>query len=55
MLRFGDASKAWFWALNGAFSVLASACSLALAMAFGFTAVAWLGVLAYLCAGLLLR
>ena len=55
MLRFGDANKAWYWALNGAFSVLASACSLALAMAMGFAAVAWLGVGAYVAAGLLLR
>ncbi len=54
MQRFGDANKAWYWALNGAFSVLASACSLALAMAFGFGAVAWGGVVAYVLAGLLL-
>lgn len=54
MLRFGDAHKAWFWALNGAFGVLASVCSLALAMAFGFAVVAWIGVAGYLLAGLLL-
>ncbi|MCB9876125.1 MAG: hypothetical protein H6835_00875 [Planctomycetes bacterium] len=55
MLRFGDAAKAWFWALNGACGVLAGVSSLALAMAFGFEAVAWGGVLAYAIAGLLLR
>ncbi|HLU38508.1 MAG TPA: hypothetical protein VK081_03930 [Planctomycetota bacterium] len=55
MVRFGDRSKAWYWALNGACGVLASVCSLALAMAFGFAAVAWLGVAAYVVAGLLLQ
>jgi hypothetical protein len=55
MQRFGDANKAWYWALNGACGVLASVCSLALAMAFGFTAVAWVGVAGYLLAGILLR
>ena len=55
MLRFGDEAKAWFWALNGACGVLAGVSSLALAMAFGFEAVAWGGVLAYAIAGLLLR
>lgn len=55
MLRFGDENKAWYWALNGACGVLASVCSLALAMAFGFGAVAWIGVAGYVAAGLLLR
>jgi hypothetical protein len=53
MLRFGDDAKAWYWAINGACGVLAGVCSLALAMAFGFLAVAWLGVAGYLIAGLL--
>jgi hypothetical protein len=54
MLRFGDDNKAWYWALNGACGVLASVCSLALAMALGFGAVAWVGVACYVVAGLLL-
>jgi spermidine synthase len=54
MLRFGDEHKAWYWALNGACGVLASVCSLALAMAFGFSSVAWMGVGCYVAAGLLL-
>jgi hypothetical protein len=33
--------------------VLAGVCSLALAMAFGFQAVAWIGVCGYVLAGLL--
>lgn len=55
MLRFGDDAKAWFWAINGACGVLAGVSSLALAMAFGFLAVAWMGVAGYLAAGLLFR
>lgn len=55
MRRFGDDDKAWFWAINGACGVLASVLSLALAMQFGFRAVAWIGVLGYVVAGLLLR
>jgi hypothetical protein len=55
MVRFGDQAKAWYWALNGACGVLAGVCSLALAMAFGFQAVAWIGVACYVTAGLLLR
>jgi hypothetical protein len=47
MLRFGDANKAWYWAVNGAFGVLASASSLILAMAAGFSRVLAFGVLAY--------
>ena len=53
MLRFGDDHKAWFWAINGACGVLAGVCSLALAMALGFSAVAWIGVGGYVVAGLL--
>ncbi len=54
MLRFGDQNKAWYWALNGACGVLASVCSLALAMAIGFAAVAWVGVGCYVVAGVLI-
>jgi len=53
MARFHDDNKAWFWAVNGACGVLAGACSLALAMAIGFQAVAWIGVAGYVGAGLL--
>lgn len=51
MLRFGDQAKAWFWATNGACSVLAGVASLALAMTFGFAAAAWIGVAGYAAAG----
>jgi hypothetical protein len=47
MLRFGDRNKPWFWALNGAAGVLASAVSLALSMEIGFAKVAYLGAAAY--------
>jgi len=50
-----DTNKAWFWAINGAFGVVASAVSLALAMLIGFSAVAGVGAIAYLVAALLLR
>ena len=50
MLRFGDASKPWYWAINGAFGVVASVLSLALSMEFGFANVALLGALSYLVA-----
>lgn len=53
MARFGDTDKAWFWAVNGACGVLAGVFSLALAMTFGFQAVAWIGVVGYVLAGLL--
>jgi hypothetical protein len=49
--RFGDRSKAWFWALNGAAGVLA----LALAMHWGFSAVAYLGAAGYVVAWVALR
>jgi len=54
MLRFGDFNKAWFWAVNGACGVMASVCSLALAMTFGFERVVWLGVALYVMAVVLL-
>jgi hypothetical protein len=50
MVRFGDRNKAWFWALNGAAGVLASAVSLALSMELGFANVAYLGAAIYLVA-----
>jgi spermidine synthase len=44
MVRFGDTNKPWFWAMNGAFGVLASVLSLALSMRFGFTQVVYMGI-----------
>jgi hypothetical protein len=55
MTAFGEDNRAWFWAVNGAVSVLASACSLAVSMAFGFTRVLWIGAACYGVAALLLR
>ncbi len=55
MLAFSEEHKPWFWAINGACGVLASVVSLAAAMAFGFTAVAWAGVLSYAVACVLVR
>ncbi len=55
MVRFGEPHKAWFWAVNGAASVVASVVSLALAMELGFCRVADLGVGLYVVAWLLFR
>jgi spermidine synthase len=55
MLRFGDAGKPWFWALNGVFGVVASVFSLALAMEFGFRATAYAGAACYVLAWWALR
>lgn len=55
MRAFGDANKAWFWAVNGSASVLASVATLALAMQFGYLRVGLIGVGCYVAAWLLLR
>ena len=55
MLRFGDANKAWFWAINGVFGVLASAVSLAIAMLSGFSSAVAAGLVGYLIAAALIR
>jgi hypothetical protein len=62
MLRFGppeegadSRSWAWFWAMNGIASVVATVCSLALAIAIGFHDVVMLGAGAYLVAAILIR
>jgi hypothetical protein len=47
LMRFGDPAKAWYWAINGATGVVASVCSLGLAMTFGFDRVMWLAVALY--------
>jgi len=54
MIRFGDGSRAWFWALNGAAGVLASVSSVTLAAYWGLPGVAWLGVGCYAAACLFL-
>jgi spermidine synthase len=43
-VSFGDGRRAWFWAVNGACGVLASALSVALAMALGFLTTSLIGV-----------
>jgi len=53
MMRFGDGNKPWYWAINGAFGVLAGALSLALAMILGFGGVVALGLTAYVVAVIL--
>ncbi len=45
--RFGDANKAWFWAVNGAASVVAAAYTVALTMEIGMLRVALLGAALY--------
>ncbi len=50
MLRFGDRSKPWFWAINGVFGVVASVMSLALSMELGYTAVGVVAAAVYLVA-----
>jgi hypothetical protein len=55
MRAFGDGNKAWFWAVNGSASVLASVATLALAMQFGYLRVGLFGGGCYLAAWLLLR
>lgn len=47
MIAFKDEDRPWFWAMNGAASVLASVFSLALAMVVGFVGAAVAGVLVY--------
>jgi hypothetical protein len=50
MVAFQDDDKPWFWAMNGAASVLASVFSLALAMAIGFFGAALAGIVVYVAA-----
>ncbi|HMB68955.1 MAG TPA: hypothetical protein VKU85_06570, partial [bacterium] len=53
MSAFGETHRPWFWAMNGAFSVLASVSSLALSMTAGYQAVAYAGAVIYVGAWLL--
>jgi hypothetical protein len=55
MIRFGDANKAWYWAINGALGVFASIASLALAMVIGFNNTVLLGALIYVVSALLIK
>lgn len=50
MSSFGESHKPWFWAMNGAFSVVASVTSLALSMLAGYEVVAYAGAAIYLIA-----
>jgi hypothetical protein len=52
LMRFPQERRAWFWAINGAFGVLASALSIALAMTLGLRNTALLGAAAYAVAAL---
>jgi len=52
MIRFGEANRSFFWAVNGATSVLASVGALILSMAFGFSRVVLMGVACYAIAAL---
>jgi hypothetical protein len=52
-MAFGDRHKPWFWAINGACGVLASALSLALAIEFGLLATSLIGAGCYGAAALL--
>ncbi|MEO6597597.1 MAG: hypothetical protein ABIP94_22870, partial [Planctomycetota bacterium] len=55
MLHFGDAMKPWYWAINGAFGVVASVMSLAFSMEYGFTTVGYMSAGIYVLAWLCLR
>jgi hypothetical protein len=54
MVRFGERSKAWFWAVNGAAGVFASVSTLALVIALGFARVMALGTAVYALAAVVL-
>ncbi len=45
---------AWFWAINGAMSVVASVLSVCVSIAWGFTATLWVGFICYVLAALTL-
>ena len=50
MRHFGDEAKPWYWAVNGAFGVVASVMSLALSMEYGYSLVGTISVLGYVLA-----
>lgn len=53
MMLFGEGKKPWFWAVNGAASVMGSVVSLACSLMFGFVFTIVCGVAIYLAACLL--
>jgi hypothetical protein len=55
MIAYGEENKPWFWAVNGASSVLASVFSLVLAMRFGFSTTVLIGAALYMLAWVLLQ
>jgi hypothetical protein len=50
MARFDDRDRSWYWAINGATSVLASVLALVIALITGFAAVLGCAVASYLVA-----
>jgi uncharacterized membrane protein SpoIIM required for sporulation len=54
MSRFDDRDRSWYWAVNGATSVLASVAALVIALIAGFTVVLCLAVASYAAAALTL-
>jgi hypothetical protein len=54
LIVFGTERTAWFWAVNGISSVVASVFALALAMTIGLTATVFVGVASYGLAAVLL-
>ena len=54
MANFDDRDRSWYWAVNGATSVLASVLALVIALISGFAAVLGCAVMAYLIAALTL-
>jgi MFS family permease len=54
MARFDDRDRSWYWAINGATSVLASVLALVIALIGGFTVVLACAVASYVIAALTL-
>ena len=54
MAKFDDRDRSWYWAINGATSVLASVLALVIALIAGFTVVLACAIAAYLVAALTL-
>lgn len=53
--RLGDAKAAWYWALNGAFSVVASVLAMVASLGWGIRATIWIGIAFYAGAAFLYR
>jgi MFS family permease len=54
MARFDDRNRSWYWAINGAASVLGSVLALAAALVVGFSFVLWCAIVFYIGAALML-